>query len=171
MPARRSRLLLLATVSVAALAAGCGQGSSAPASGPGDAARAIPAGSLAYLQVDLDHDSAAWQRFTAVGRGFPGWQQLIGTLRGRLDGGRETFTRHVEPWLGGEAAVAVTSIDAGRGKPNLLVYLASTDDGKAIDAIRSRPDPGRPAGSLDGYREFRSGGDYVAAGDGAVLMA
>ncbi|MGZ4430555.1 MAG: DUF3352 domain-containing protein [Gaiellales bacterium] len=173
---RRTLLLRFAlaalTVPVALTAAGCGSGSKA---GSGDAAQAIPSGALLYAGVNLDHGSTAWKRFTQVGSRFPGWDGIVSNLQQTLDhgNGKLVFSKDIEPWLGTQAAVAVTSINADQPQvsPNVVAYLASSDDGKARSALERSG--GTKIGSYKGYDEYRdsqSSQSFAGVGHGAVLL-
>jgi hypothetical protein len=178
----RTRAFLIAVLTSAVLAAGCGNAGSS-GSGSGAAQDAVPADALFYADVNLDRGSAAWRQFAAVGQRFPGWQHLVDQIANGFNGGGSsttnvsldtgpttTFKDDIEPWLGGSAAVAVTSVDATAGTAGWLVFVASTDDSKA-KAVRLK-DGATADGSYDGYSLYRSsnGKDEAAVGDGAVLL-
>src|SRR3954465_6304730 len=110
----------------ALLTAGCGNTSSS-STDSSQGASAMPSGTLFYADVNLDQGSSAWRQFTAVGQRFPGWQELAGrVVKGLNDTGQTsgsvTFKDDVQPWLGGSAAIGVTSLDAagGRGPPRAV---------------------------------------------------
>jgi hypothetical protein len=178
----RTRAFLLAVLASTVLAAGCGNAGSS-GSGSGAAQDAVPADALFYADVNLDRGSDAWKQFAAVGQRFPGWQHLVdqiangfnsggsSTTNVSLDAGpTTTFKDDIEPWLGGSAAVAVTSVDATAGTAGWLVFVASTDDSKAKAALLK--DGATADGSYAGYSLYRSsnGNDEAAVGDGAVLL-
>jgi hypothetical protein len=178
----RIRLFLLAALASTVLAAGCGNAGSS-GSGSTAAQDAVPADALFYADVNLDRGSDAWKQFAAVGQRFPGWQRLVdqiangftsggsSTTNVALDSGpTTTFKGDIEPWLGGSAAVAVTSVDASAGTAGWLVFVASTDDSKAKAALLK--DGGTADGSYAGYSLYRSsdGTSEAAVGDGAVLL-
>lgn len=178
----RTRAFLLAVLASTVLAAGCGNAGSS-GSGSGAAQDAVPADALFYADVNLDRGSDAWKQFAAVGQRFPGWQHLVdqiangfnsggsSTTNVSLDAGpTTTFKDDIEPWLGGSAAVAVTSVDATAGTAGWLVFVASIDDSKAKAALLK--DGATADGSYAGYSLYRSsnGNDEAAVGDGAVLL-
>lgn len=127
-------LLALVVAAVVAFVALGGDGDDAP---PASAAAAlVPADALAYLHVSTDGDRAA------VGRGLEllrrlgaeegAGRQLSGLLSAR-DGRPVDFARDVRPWLGDEAALAITR---GRGTTaGSLLLLAVADEGKARDFL------------------------------------
>jgi hypothetical protein len=178
----RTRAFLLAVLASTVLAAGCGNAGSS-GSGSGAAQDAVPADALFYADVNLDRGSDAWKQFAAVGQRFPGWQHLVDQIANGFNSGGSsttnvsldtgpttTFKDDIEPWLGGSAAVAVTSVDATAGTAGWLVFVASTDDSKAKAALLK--DGATADGSYAGYSLYRSsnGNDEAAVGDGAVLL-
>ena len=158
----------------ALLTAGCGNASSS-STDPSQGASAMPSGTLFYADVNLDQGSSAWRQFTAVGQRFPGWQKLAGKVVKSLNdtgqtSGSLTFKDDVQPWLGGSAAIGVTSLDASDGSAHYVAFLASSDDGKAKDAVAQ---DAKPDGDYSGYTLYadKQGGGEAAVGDGAVLVS
>jgi Protein of unknown function (DUF3352) len=175
----RLALMLLA---VALPAAACGN-SATSSQGTSSAADAVPADALFYADVNLDRESPAWKQFAAVGHRFPGWRHFVDQITRGLDrGGSDTsnvsmdaspqltFSSDIEPWLGGTAAFAVTSLDAGSKSAHWIGFVASTDDAKAKAAIARSGN--RRDGAYKGYSLFRAqdGTSEAAVGDGAVLL-
>jgi hypothetical protein len=161
-------------VAGALLAAGCGNTSSS-STDPSQGASAMPSGTLFYADVNLDQGSSAWKQFTAVGQRFPGWQELAGkVMKGLNDTGQTsgsfTFKDDVQPWLGGSAAIGVTSLDATGGSAHFIAFIASSDDGKAKDAVAKNA---KPDGDYSGYSLYadKKGNGEAAVGDGAVLVS
>src|SRR5690349_8681611 len=104
--------LLLCALSLGA-ASGCGGGASSSGSF-GDAASSVPAGSLAFVDVNTDRSSDAWKALTDLGARFPGYQHTVAQLQKSLNGGgacKVSFSDDIEPALGGDVGVAVTSFD------------------------------------------------------------
>ena len=135
----------------------------------------MPSGTLFYADVNLDQGSSAWKQFTAVGQRFPGWQELAGkVVKGLNDTGQTpgsfTFKDDVQPWLGGSAAIGVTSLDASGGSAHFVAFVASSDDGKAKDAVAK---DAKPDGDYSGYSLYadKKGNGEAAVGDGAVLVS
>jgi hypothetical protein len=169
---------LLAVCAAAVITAGCGSAQSG-GSGAGGPERSMPSGSLLYIGVNLDTSSAAWKQFAQVGRRFPGWRHLVGSVTNGLDHSLQsssgtqsvTFAKDVQPWLGPAAGLAVTSLDASTGKPQMAFVVDSTDDSKALDFLHSQGD--HDAGSDNGYTllHSRDGKDHLAVGDHAVIGA
>jgi uncharacterized protein DUF3352 len=166
---------LVALAVTAVLAAGCGNAASS-ASGQGDAAAAMPSGTLVYADVNLDQGSDAWKQFAAVGQRFPGWTtfsaQLTKSLDSKSSSSQLTFSKDVEPWLGNDAGIGVTSVDAAKGSAHFLAFIASSDDGKAKAAVSQ---DSTSDGSYHGYDLFTAkdatSPAEIAVGDGAVLVA
>jgi Protein of unknown function (DUF3352) len=161
-------------VAGALLAAGCGNTPSS-STDSSQGASAMPSGTLFYADVNLDQSSSAWKQFTAVGQRFPGWQELAGKVVKGLNStgqtsGSLTFKDDVQPWLGGSAAIGVTSLDASGGNPLYVAFVASRDDGKAKDAIAK---DANSDGSYGGYALYadKKGSGEAAVGDGAVLLS
>jgi len=161
-------------VAGALLAAGCGNTSSS-STDPSQGASAMPSSTLFYADVNLDQGSAAWKQFTAVGQRFPGWQELTGKIVKGLNStgqtsGSLTFKDDVQPWLGGSAAIGVTSLDASSGSAHYVAFVASSDDGKAKDAVAK---DAKADGDYGGYALYadKQGKGEAAVGDGAVLVS
>jgi hypothetical protein len=165
------------------LAAGCGGssgGGSAGAAGTdGLGAQAAPASSIAFFDVNIDRSSDGWKQLLALGERFPSWPKLITQLNTSLnkvgsDG--SSFSRDIEPWLGGEASVAVTGVtvggNAGGGSAQFVVFVQSTDDTKLEQALTRGGDTVKgPA--YGGYDTFTSkdGKTFAAVHDGGLLVS
>lgn len=170
----------IATVSLLAACGGSTAGQSSASQAPaaagerGEAAKAIPADALAFVDVNVDPNDASWQKVQALGQKFPGWDKLVQEFRAGLsqsDGDGSSYARDIEPWLGGEVAVGVLSVDVASAQPEAIVYAASKDDAKANETIARQKDV-KDAGTKDGYHRYEIAGDqpmFVAVGDGAVI--
>jgi uncharacterized protein DUF3352 len=179
MSRRASRYAIPAVLTALAVAAaGCG---GAAQSGSGDAfgvgARAIPAHPLAFADVNLDRGSTAWKNVAALGARFPGWAKVSREVQTALakpsDG--VTVSKDVEPYIGDEAAVAVTGLDVSnpRHPVDVLGYAAVTDDGKIQDALTANGKT-HATGTYHGltlFRDSTSPGTFIAEGDGALLVS
>src|SRR4029079_11444687 len=170
----RIRRFVVVMVAGALLAAGCGNTSSS-STDPSQGASAMPSSTLFYADVNLDQGSSAWKQFTAVGQRFPGWQELTGKIVKSLNStgqtsGSLTFKDDVQPWLGGSAAIGVTSLDASSGSAHYVAFVASSDDGKAKDAVAK---DAKSDGDYGGYALYadKQGKGEAAVGDGAVLVS
>lgn len=144
-PARRRRPLppvlrdwrayagLAAIVAAIAIVLGAFGGGEDGEAGPPatDAARLVPAGALAYLHVSTDEDRAGVRRALALLGRFPAQatlrRQLTGLLRPGDDEAPLDVGRDVAPWLGDEAALAITW---GRGTTagSLMLLAVAEDD-------------------------------------------
>jgi hypothetical protein len=97
-----------------------------------DAIRFVPDDALAYLHLNLDPGTEQYEDAAQVADRVPGLSsQAIRLLEPQLFGaGSETrdFTREIEPWFGGEAAVALLPGGGGQGEQ---VQLLEADDEKA----------------------------------------
>jgi hypothetical protein len=176
----------LAAVAICGLvAAGCGGsggggGSAAGAAGTdGLGAKAAPASSIAFFDVNIDRGSDSWKQLVALGSRFPGWAKLQAQIDKSLaetssDG--TNFKTDIEPWLGGEASVAVTGVQVGGSGSNdtqYVVFVQSTDDAKA-EAALVKGGEATKGPQYNGYDTYTQKGDdetYAAVGDGAVLVS
>jgi hypothetical protein len=166
----------LAAASLALAAAGCG-GAAGTGSGAdlATAAHAFPAHPLAFVDVNLDRGSAAWKQADAVGARFPGWTRLMNRLQAQLEqssGHGASFTKDVQPWLGGQAAIAVTGVNLfDQAHPvNVAAYVAVKDEGALRSDMPALHETS--AGSYHGFAMFKHGSQEVAAvGKGALLIS
>ena len=172
MGTRRILTFLLLCLMLPAVA-GCGSGSSSGGSF-GEAAKAFPSGSLAYVDVNIDPNSAAWENLQSLGSRFQTWDSIVAELQHSLYSGKdgETFKR-IEGSLGGEAAAAVTNLGDGTGNPTAVVYVESTDDSKLLDEVK-RDNSTTALDAYKGYDVFKStdsSDSFGAIGDGALLVS
>lgn len=132
---RRALVGLLALVAAAVIAfVALRGGDDAPPAV--DAAGLVPASALAYLHVSTDGDRDAVSRglslLRRLGAEDGATQQLSGLLSAR-EGQTVDFGRDVRPWLGDEAALAITG---GRGTTaGSLLLLSVADEAKARDFL------------------------------------
>lgn len=122
-------LALIAAIVVAVVASGGGSGDAPPAT---RAAALVPADALAFVHVSTDADRAAVERALALARRLGAEQALRDQLGGLLQGGGGTaadFDRDVRPWLGDEAALALTP--GGGTTAGSLLLLSVTDEDAA----------------------------------------
>jgi hypothetical protein len=171
-----TRRFLMALLAVAALTAAAGCGGQTGTSGTmGDSAKAVPAGALAYVDINTDRDSDAWKTLTALGEKFPAYADASASLQKDLDrssGSCDTSLSDIEGAIGGDAGAAITAVDpANGGTPNWVVYVASNDDGKLKDAVESCKDT-QKAGSYGGFDQYTDGSDgHLAIGHDTLLLA
>jgi hypothetical protein len=138
-------LALIAAIVLAVVVLGGGSGDDAP---PADRAAAlVPADALAYLHVSTDGDRAGVERALALVQRLGAEQALRGQLGGLLGAGSGAapvdFARDVRPWLGDEAALALTS---GSGSTaGSLLLLSVTDEQGARDFLARTAGPARRA--------------------------
>jgi hypothetical protein len=153
--------------------AGCGSGSASGGSF-GEASKAMPSGSIAFVDVNIDRDSNGWQNLQDLGSRFQAWDSIVADFKSSLYQGEdgESFKR-VEGALGNEAAIAVTTIGDGSSEPTVVGYLATTDDG----ALRDEAAKDKRTVKLDSYRGYDlyktadSDASFVAIGSGAALFS
>ena len=148
----------------------CG-GESGDGGAYGDSAAVMPAGTLAYLDVNSDFDGDAWRAVKQLGSRFPGWQQMLDELRSGLESGHDSsWADEIEPLLGNDAGIAVTGISGEH--PDLIGYVAVTDEGQTESEIAAS-DGVTTAGDHDGvtlYANPVDGGGFAAVSGGAALF-
>jgi hypothetical protein len=172
-----------ALAAVGIIAAGCGGssgGGSAGAAGTdGLGAQAAPATSIAFFDVNIDRGSDGWKQMLALGARFPSWPKLITQLNTSLDkvgSDGSSFNRDIEPWLGGEASVAVTGVTvggaSGGGSAQFVAYVQSKDDGQLETALTRGGETvkGAPYSDFDTFTS-KDGTTFAAVHDGALLVS
>ncbi|HLZ70052.1 MAG TPA: DUF3352 domain-containing protein [Dehalococcoidia bacterium] len=139
-------------------------------SGTGDTARLVPDDVALYATVNTDASSRQWLQLAAL-------MQRLGLDKqarsGRNDGLTQAgldWDKDVAPYLGGEATLAITSLDGSQ--PGGLAVLSVTDGDKAWQHATSKLDElaqesGAP-GSDSSYRGLTIR-TYPAAGAGSPL--
>src|SRR3954447_17883492 len=146
------------------LAVGCGGSSGGGAAGAagtdGLGAQATPASSIAFFDVNIDRGSDGWKQMLALGARFPSWPKLLtqmNTSLNEVSSDGTSFARDIEPWLGGEASVAVTGVtvggNAGGGSAQFVGFVQSTDDAKLETALTRSGDTVKGA-AYSGYDTF-----------------
>ena len=103
----------MALLAVAALIAASGCGGQTGTSGAmGDSAKAVPANALAYVDVNTDRGSDAWQALTDLGKRFPAYADATKSLDdslGKTSGECSTTAGDIVDAIGGDAGAALTS--------------------------------------------------------------
>ncbi|MDW5597751.1 DUF3352 domain-containing protein [Conexibacter stalactiti] len=159
--------LIVAVVALIAFSGGSGEHDGPPAS---DAAALVPADALAFLHLSTDGDRAPVQRALALARRLGAESTLQDQLGGLLGGGDGAtpvdFDRDVRPWLGAEAALALT--DEGRGTAGSLLLLSVTDEEGARDYLARTAGPAR-RGRYEGTATASYGNGTVSAFVGGFL--
>jgi hypothetical protein len=96
-----------------------------------DAAEIVPAETLAYAHLNADPDTDQYEGAAELAERVPKLsQQVVGRLLSQLPGPRgapPSFARDIEPWFGGEAAVAV--LPKGRASEQVRLLEASDSEG------------------------------------------
>jgi hypothetical protein len=141
----RKLILILAVLSLPSLVAlGCGKEDEA-ASG---AAELVPAGSVMYGEATLEPEGDQKEAIDAILAKFPGGGQAGDKLKELIEKGlRESdapvsFKDDIEPWLGDEAAVFVSSIGSG-GDPQSAAGLIATEDEEEARAALEKSAEGK----------------------------
>jgi Protein of unknown function (DUF3352) len=165
------------------IAAGCGGSSGGGAAGAagtdGLGAQAAPASSIAFFDVNIDRGSDGWKQMLALGARFPSWPKLITQMNTSLnevgsDG--SSFNRDIDPWLGGEASIAVTGVtvggNAGGGSAQFVAFVQSTDDNQ-LEAALTRGGETVKGAAYSGFDTFTSkdGAYFAGVHDGALLVS
>jgi hypothetical protein len=134
----RKLIVLLAAVSIAALAAlGCGKDDQ-PASA---AAELAPAGSVMYGEATLEPEGDQKEAIDAILAKFPGGGQAGDKLKDLIEKAmRESdapisFEEDIEPWLGDSAAFFVSSLNPNSDTQSAAGLIATTDEDKARAAL------------------------------------
>ncbi|MCL4287486.1 MAG: DUF3352 domain-containing protein, partial [Thermoleophilia bacterium] len=148
-------------------AAPCGLpgGDSCP---PGDDAIAlVPEDALAYVHLDVDPESERFAAVADIGGRVPLLSRLaVGALTG-LTGIRFDYERQIEPWAGGEIALA--ALPAGRSGQRVLMVEAA--DEEAADRFASELlGPRQSTASVAGVDVAVGRGDTAWAIDGGFLL-
>jgi hypothetical protein len=130
----RTPILLLAVLSIAALAAaGCGKDEA-----PSSASSLAPATSVIYGEVTLKPEGDQKEAVESIVSKFPGQgsagdrlQALVDKALKESSGPGLSYKTDIEPWLGDEAAFFVT----GKNMNDNALLIAAEDEGKALEAI------------------------------------
>ena len=169
------RLALLALLSVlaAALIAGCGSGTSQPAT-------LAPASSLFYGEVELNPEGGQKAAVDALARKFPGsgsaGQRLTKLIEDGLreEGSKISFDQDVKPWLGDRAAFFATNPGRGGASTDTPAgaLIATEDEEAAIAAVQKEQGQGTEA-EYEGVSYRRFGGPDEVAGiiDGYLVLS
>ena len=171
-PGRGRRTTLLAGGAVVLLAA-AGAGTWAAVSffgGGAQPAEALPAGTLAYMTVDLDPSGAQKIEALRMIEKFPAIKEELGGFDAQDDVRRKIFEEaeckglsyddDIAPWLG--TSFAVAAVDAGEEQPSPVGVLELTDAGAAEDGLAKLAECGTEA-------ESGSETGFVVEGDWAIV--
>jgi hypothetical protein len=99
-----------------------------------DAIHLVSEDALAYVHLNIDPDTEQYEDAAAVVERVPGITrqastQVLSQLPGP-DGSPPNFERDIEPWFGGEVALALVPV-RGRGLGELVQLLEASDDREA----------------------------------------
>ena len=162
----RALLGLALTALVVLVAAGCGASSGGSGS---DTGKLAPANSFLYAEATIDPSGSQESGMRSILGDFPGTGAPQDRLNNLLEkasksdknGADVDYMKDVKPWLGDKAAVFVTQDPATASKVAWGVIIATSDEGKAKDAIKK--------GKGTGDREATyKGTDYVVDKDGTA---
>ena len=169
---RRRAALVVGAAAVLLLAAvlvvrACGGGSDTPPRA--DAAKIAPNNTLVLADLSTDGEREAVQRAGELLERFDGYEGQRNAILRRLSGAdREVdIEKDVLPWLGDEAALALT--DMGTATAGSLVMIAVSDEERAREFMSRTPNrTARGEYKDDPYEEF--GRLTVAIKDGWLLI-
>jgi uncharacterized protein DUF3352 len=103
-----------------------------------DAIHLVPDDALAYLHLNVDPDTEQFEDAAEVASRMPAvTTQAIRLVESRLPGPRGAppdFGREIEPWFGGEAALAVLPAGAGPGEEVELLEVSDEDAARKFAA-------------------------------------
>lgn len=161
---------VLAALALALGAAGCGGGDS---SGDADPAASLPAKSAVYVEAQLNPEGKVKTDAQALlrkllGSDDPG-KVLADLLGDEDDADGVDFERDIRPILGRRAGLAVTGV--AEGEPELVLALATTDEGKAKETFEKSKDftQKREYRGVE-YRYDGDDRDAAAVIDGTVII-
>jgi hypothetical protein len=101
-----------------------------------DAIHLVPGNSLAYLHMNVDHDTSQYKAAQGLASRLPLLtQQVIGRLTTQLPGPHGNpldFGRDIEPWFGGEAALALIPAGGGAAEEVQLLEASDSKGGQAF---------------------------------------
>jgi hypothetical protein len=104
-----------------------------------DAIQLVSENALAYAHLNVDPDTEQYEQATEVFAEVPGiTKQALALTLSQLpgpNGAPADFERDIEPWFGGEAALAV--VPAGRDVIEQVLFLEASDDGEAREYAAS----------------------------------
>lgn len=175
---RRALPVIAALALVGLVLSGCGgsskaSGAAGAAGTDGRAAQAFPATTVAFLDANIDGQSAAWKRLLALGGHFPGFPKLVAKFdqaSNSATGGGPTV-QQVRSWLGSEVAVGVLDVPAGGSDPSVLGFAEVRDRGSLEAQIKTSKDT-VAAGTHGGFDVFRqrTGKAVLAISDDTALV-
>ena len=118
-----------------------------------DAIQLVPQDALAYVHLNVDRDTEQYEDAAKVSERVPGiTKQVTALLLSRLpgpDGAAPDFERDIQPWFGGEAALAV--VPAGGGAVGKEVQLLEASDESGAREFADSIAAGTPRSTT--YRE------------------
>ncbi len=163
----------IAVVWLAAVPAlGCGAPGGDRCPPADDAIRLVPDDALAYAHVNVDPSTEQYEDAVHVADRTPSLSsqavRLVETQLLGPDVGTPDFTREIEPWFGGEAAIALLPGDGGRGQ---RVALLEADDEEGAREFAASLASGEARSTT--YREVPlsvDGGGVATAVDGGFLV-
>ena len=189
---RRRRTVVLVTGALAGSAlavSGCGGGSGATGSSPGEVASYVPTGSPLYLEATTDLDGPQWTQVDTLAKLFPAYPKLQAMIDDSLKSDSVDFETDVKPLLGAHAAIAGLSLpDAAAIQGSLtdttgdgaakaaedmpFVGVVEIADGKrdAVEALLVKGGA-KADGAHDGADVYTDSDSVAAVDDHAIVVA
>jgi uncharacterized protein DUF3352 len=168
----RPRAGALLAVCAALAAVGCGQSSPRGSAG-GDPASVVPASTPLYGEAVVKPDGDQKAKLDSLLRRILRTDDPGAKIEKAFDDATRkdgvTYANDVKPWLGKRVGAFLSGVTRG-GKPQGAAVVATSDTGKALDALRK----GEKVRSHKtyrgvGYDVFQSGSAAAAVGDFAVV--
>ncbi|MGH2951436.1 MAG: DUF3352 domain-containing protein, partial [Solirubrobacterales bacterium] len=138
---------------------------------PDDAEELVPAGALLYAHANLDPDTEQYEHVAGVAAAIPVFTQQI-AIRALAQvpgpqGGAPAFERDIEPWFGGEAALAIVP---AAGQSTDQIALLEIADAKRAARFAAEIAAGRPqSGDYRGVELTVDGSGLATAQVGGFL--
>ena len=108
-----------------------------------DAIHLVSEDALAYVHLNVDPDTEQYEEAAQVLERVPGiTKQATALTLSQLpgpNGAPPDFERDIEPWFGGEAALAIVPAAGGLGEQVQLLEVERRRGRRASSPIRSRP--------------------------------
>jgi hypothetical protein len=147
---RRSPLPLVLLLAIALLASSCGGSESSSVTGGDSAATVAPAGSIAYIALDTNADSAQRTQLEQLLARFPDGDRLSTDVLDAVNEEGLDWKRDVEPALGDEVALVFLR---GTSAQHAVATVALTqpDDEKKLDALVAKSDEPLVQREIDGW--------------------
>jgi hypothetical protein len=162
-------IVIVAALTAALIAAGCGSTSSGGATG--DALSFMPKDAPVVATVDTDPNGDQWKQVNKLLAKFPFAGQVKAQAKqGFNQSSKLDFDKDVKPLLGNDLVFIVPTVQALRANNTPVVFaLKAKDQGKASDFIKNDANKVSSFEGTDIYKEL--GNTYLALKDGVLVFA